>query len=166
MSKRLFKNSNGEWEEITPSAVDLSGYQTKLTFDNTPTSGSTNPVTSGGVYSALSGKVNTSDLAVTQISCTTGLISPTYAAKCGHTVQISIDYRTLAEGTYNNDSILFTIPYKPSTTKGIMFTLMDRGSTTPVQLYVKSNGDVAFAGSRTFSSTCYLHGSIVYLTND
>lgn len=36
----------------------LSGKQDTLTFDNTPTSGSTNPVTSGGVYTALDGKVS------------------------------------------------------------------------------------------------------------
>lgn len=35
---------------------DLSKYQTKLTFDTTPTSLSTNPVTSGGVYAYLAGK--------------------------------------------------------------------------------------------------------------
>lgn len=35
------------------------GIQGELTFDNTPTENSTNPVKSGGVYSALAGKVNT-----------------------------------------------------------------------------------------------------------
>lgn len=30
----------------------LAGKQDKLTFDTSPTSGSTNPVTSGGVYTA------------------------------------------------------------------------------------------------------------------
>lgn len=34
----------------------LSNKQNTLTFDSTPTSSSTNPVTSGGVYTALSGK--------------------------------------------------------------------------------------------------------------
>jgi len=34
----------------------LGGKQDKLTFDSAPTSGSTNPVTSGGVFTALSGK--------------------------------------------------------------------------------------------------------------
>lgn len=32
---------------------DLSGYQTKLTFDTTPTANSTNPVTSGGIKTAI-----------------------------------------------------------------------------------------------------------------
>lgn len=35
----------------------LAGKQNTLTFDSSPTSGSTNPVTSGGVFSSLAGKV-------------------------------------------------------------------------------------------------------------
>jgi len=44
----------------TESEVDtlLSGKEDTLTFDSTPTSGSSNPVMSGGVYTALSGKQN------------------------------------------------------------------------------------------------------------
>ena len=37
----------------------LSGKQNTLTFDNAPTSGSNNPVKSGGIYTALAGKQNT-----------------------------------------------------------------------------------------------------------
>jgi len=46
----------------TKSETDvlLSAKQNSLTFDSAPTNASTNPVTSGGVYTALSGKVNTS----------------------------------------------------------------------------------------------------------
>lgn len=36
----------------------LAGKQNMLTWDSTPTSGSSNPVTSGGILSALNGKVN------------------------------------------------------------------------------------------------------------
>ncbi len=38
---------------------DLSGMQETLTFDDAPTSGSANPVKSGGVYTALAGKQDT-----------------------------------------------------------------------------------------------------------
>lgn len=41
----------------------INTKQDKLTFDSTPTAGSKNPVTSGGVKTALDGKVNTSDVA-------------------------------------------------------------------------------------------------------
>ena len=37
----------------------LAGKQDTLTFDNSPTNGSSNPVKSGGVYTALAGKQNT-----------------------------------------------------------------------------------------------------------
>lgn len=76
------------WELIGSTAIDLSGYvtttalnaaladytttanlttllngkQDTLSFDNTPTENSNNPVKSGGVYTALSGKANTSDI--------------------------------------------------------------------------------------------------------
>lgn len=36
------------WDKLS-ATVDLSGYQEKLIFDSTPTEGSTNPVTSGGI---------------------------------------------------------------------------------------------------------------------
>ena len=39
--------------EKLASSTAASAYQTKLAFDSAPTSGSTNPVTSGGVYTAL-----------------------------------------------------------------------------------------------------------------
>lgn len=43
------------------SSSDL-GLQTKLTFDSAPIENSTNPVTSGGVYTALGTKANSSDV--------------------------------------------------------------------------------------------------------
>lgn len=47
-------------QTITFSVAGLvAGLQTQLTFDSTPTQNSTNPVTSGGVYSALANKQNT-----------------------------------------------------------------------------------------------------------
>ena len=46
----------GEIEEIDTA---LAGKQDVLTFDNAPTSGSDNPVKSGGIYTALQGKQNT-----------------------------------------------------------------------------------------------------------
>ena len=45
--------------DITGLAEALAGKQAALTFDGTPTEGSNNPVTSGGVYEALQGKSNT-----------------------------------------------------------------------------------------------------------
>ena len=63
--------AGGYFEKIGNTDVDLSNYYTKsetdtllsakqntLTFDNSPTSGSNNPVKSGGVYTALGNKVD------------------------------------------------------------------------------------------------------------
>lgn len=44
------------------SEVDLNAKQDILTFDDTPTKDSSNPVTSDGVFTALSNKVDTSNL--------------------------------------------------------------------------------------------------------
>lgn len=43
-------------------AAELAKKQNVLTFDETPTQGSSNPVTSGGVYAALEAKANASDV--------------------------------------------------------------------------------------------------------
>lgn len=40
-------------KSIFATKTEVSSKQDKLTFDSAPTSGSTNPVTSGGVYDAL-----------------------------------------------------------------------------------------------------------------
>lgn len=48
---------NENWE-LLDSAI--AGKQNTLTFDSTPISGSSNPVTSGGLYTALLGKANDS----------------------------------------------------------------------------------------------------------
>ena len=59
---RCLTSSNAKFLELTETVTAAleevdQNKQDKLTFDTTPTSGSTNPVTSGGVYAALSGKV-------------------------------------------------------------------------------------------------------------
>lgn len=50
----------GQLPEYYAKSSDLASKQDVLTFDTTPTSGSTKPVQSGGVYTALSGKANSS----------------------------------------------------------------------------------------------------------
>ena len=50
---------------LSAHASAISSKQDKLTFDSSPASGSKNPVTSGGIYSALIGKQNAGDYATT-----------------------------------------------------------------------------------------------------
>ena len=68
---RCSASSNAKILELTETVtaaleeVDLN-KQDKLTFDTTPTLGSTNPVTSGGVYAALN-RTSTTAMTVAQI---------------------------------------------------------------------------------------------------
>lgn len=57
----LLTNYYTKSETYSKGEVDtaLGGKQDTLTFDDSPTSASSNPVKSGGVYTALSGKVDT-----------------------------------------------------------------------------------------------------------
>lgn len=48
--------------DITSLSTTLEGKQNTLTFDNAPTNGSDNPVKSGGIYTALSTKADTSSV--------------------------------------------------------------------------------------------------------
>ena len=50
------KQIDTQSEEIEDINTALAGKQDTLTFDNAPTSGSNNPVKSGGIYTALAGK--------------------------------------------------------------------------------------------------------------
>lgn len=52
--------TSGSTNAITSGAVHtaLAGKQNNLSFDSTPTQNSSNPVTSGGVYNAIAGKQN------------------------------------------------------------------------------------------------------------
>ena len=69
----VLSKSNGQ---LTLSASQsLLNKQDALTFDTTPTQSSTNPVTSGGIYTALSGKMNTKTIDETPTSESTNLVS-------------------------------------------------------------------------------------------
>lgn len=87
-------------------SVDLSGYQTKLTFDTTPTADSTNPVTSDGIKTALDGKPSNTG---TGASGTWGINIKGYAAKAIKATQdasgnvITTTYATKAE--LNNKTV-------------------------------------------------------------
>lgn len=52
------KQIDTQSEEIEDINTALAGKQNTLTFDDSPTSGSDNPVKSGGIYTALAGKDN------------------------------------------------------------------------------------------------------------
>lgn len=66
----IFEGVNNAFNKLT----DI--YQQKLTFDTTPTSGSTNPVTSDGIYTAINSNqatiANSTTAGITKVYTTTG----------------------------------------------------------------------------------------------
>ena len=69
---RCSASSNAKILELTETVTAAleevdNNKQDKLTFDTTPTSGSTNPVTSDGVYTALAQSASVTALTTTQI---------------------------------------------------------------------------------------------------
>ena len=61
--------------EVSGLVSALSAKQNTLTFDSTPTAGSTNPVTSGGVKTALDGKMNNKTIDSTPTANSTNLVT-------------------------------------------------------------------------------------------
>lgn len=71
-------SANPVQNKVIATALNLK--QNTLTFDSSPTSGSSNPVTSGGVYAALTGKEATSNKVTTITSVSTDTQYPSAAA--------------------------------------------------------------------------------------
>ena len=64
---------------VTNAIYELnSNKQNALTFDNIPTSGSNNPVKSGGIYSALSNKADVDVFNSLGLSVVNGQVCQTY----------------------------------------------------------------------------------------
>ena len=80
----------------------IAGKQSTLTFDNAPTSGSNNPVKSGGVYTALSTKLQQSDVSVEAPSTPDGTFtlnvgSNEYNVNLNHSHPQYLKYQLLAD---------------------------------------------------------------------
>ena len=48
-----YEKHNDEWAYLDTTITNIGNMQAKLTFDNVPVNGSSNPVKSGGIYSAI-----------------------------------------------------------------------------------------------------------------
>lgn len=87
-------------------------YQSVLTFDSTPTDGSDNPVTSDGVYDALSAKQDTiSDLATIRSNASTGAgLSTQVSTNTSDisTLQSSVNTNASAISTLQSASVFYT----------------------------------------------------------
>lgn len=76
----------------------LTGKQDTLTFDATPTDNSTNPVTSDGIYTALSGKQPTLSTAQ-QAAVDSGITSSKVSTYDGYATAISDKQNALSSAT-------------------------------------------------------------------
>lgn len=104
----IYKCIDGELSEIA-TQDDLDAKQDTLTFDSAPMQGSTNPVTSGGVFTALSGKQGT----LTQ----------------GDNIQISGDTISAVDTTYSQgDGILINEDNEISIDEAVVATKDDVAS--------------------------------------
>lgn len=91
LALRCAASSNAKFLELTETVTAAleevdNNKQDKLTFDTTPASGSTKPVTSGGVYTALSGKA-----AATHTHAASDITSGTLPVARGGTGNTSVD---------------------------------------------------------------------------
>ena len=93
---------------------EINGKQDTLTFDNTPTQDSTNPVTSGGVYTALSGKQDT---------LTTG-------------TGITITSNTISADTPSEISYLTTAPSADNTSGNLKIVVLSSEPATKYNGYI------------------------------
>lgn len=92
---------NNAWEKLGTQAMDLSGYLTKadaektyqktLTFDNAPTSGSSNPVKSGGVYTAIANHNMATTAHANLLTVTSTSTAPTGMSDNGIWVELTGD---------------------------------------------------------------------------
>ena len=81
LSADLINDSNTTNKFVTSSEkTTWNGKQNALTFDNSPTQNSTNPVKSGGVFTALSNKEDTSNKTTTLSSSSTNTQYPSAKA--------------------------------------------------------------------------------------
>lgn len=111
------KMTQAEYEALqTKSDTEL--YLIPESVDSSPTQSSTNPVQSGGVYTALSGKADASDVP-TNISCysndtgegivpSDGIRAETVTSAA--TMSINPDVVTLIDGSVGTAAITLTVP--------------------------------------------------------
>lgn len=78
----------------------LAGKQGTLTFDNVPTENSTNPVKSGGIYSALAGKADTGIVA-DDFDSTTSYVIGNYCIENGKLYRFKANH----SGTWSSDDV-------------------------------------------------------------
>ncbi len=120
------KLTKAQYDAIqSPSETEL--YLVEENIDTTPTSGSENPVTSGGVYTALQGKADTSDIAskedkvdIVSASGTTLTAEVGKYYTLSNVGTLAITLPTIASGTATIQTVTFYI--SAGSTPAVTFT--------------------------------------------
>ena len=100
------KLTKAQYDAIqSPSETEL--YLVEEEIDNTPTSGSENPVSSGGVYTALSGKEDKVDIVSASGATLTAEVGKYYTLSSVGTLAITLP--TIAAGTTKVQTVSFYI---------------------------------------------------------
>lgn len=149
--------------KIDPGHLNLSGYATTsqlaakqdaLTFDTAPTSGSGNPVTSHGIYTALAGKQGTLT-AGTGITITNNVISATGGTGGDF---IPLDGSDVIEGSLSpNTSAAYDLGSSSYKWRYIYGTYLSISSLAVV------NGGLKISGGSSVNSTFYVSNNKLHV---
>ena len=138
-----------------PSIIVHSIVETYYEMDNSPVSGSTKAVTSGGVYSALN---TITSFTPTRVNCTGGSL---YGFKIGHIVIIQIF------GVAPNsagDIVICSQPYEPKNrTLTVGFENTNKGARP---LYTSAGGSNKNIGMYIVPNDSSMFGQIIFVTDD
>jgi len=161
----IASGGGGTWGSITGTLSNqtdlqtaLNGKQNSLTFDNTPTNGSTNPVTSDGVFDALALKQDTLTNPVTgtgasgQVSYWTG--TNTQAGS-----------NNLFWDAVNNRLALGTSTTTSATRLIIQGTTASDGGQLGSELLTTGTGDASWTGTDFATGYTHVTGSTTTLTS-
>ena len=116
-SLKINKLTKAQYDSIqSPSETEL--YLVEESIDTTPTNGSENPVTSGGVYTALSGKEDKVDIVSASGATLTAEVGKYYTLSNVGTLAITLP--TIASGTTTIQAVTFYIA--AGSTPAVTFT--------------------------------------------
>lgn len=131
---------------VSTLQTTVSGKQDQLTFDTTPISGSTNPVTSGGIYNALQNAQVQTDAVPTEGSTKAVQSGGVYTALQGKQDKLTFDSAPTAGST------------NPVTSEGIYNAVQGIGLEIPVLNPT--------SGNRIFTARCVKVGGMLMVSNN